>query len=58
MKPTVGILDTKVSMGSDLLSEQEVAGHGAPTHKPQTPRQNYTDVDSGRVWNWLNGDWH
>lgn len=45
------------STNEEMIYAVETSGSGSPSHSPRVPRQNYTDVDTGQVYNWLNGAW-
>lgn len=49
-----------ISTSYELLFDAVVAGHGPPTHEPNSARgaQTYTDIDTGTEYKWFNNSWH
>jgi hypothetical protein len=54
----LGSAADKVSSRSELLTQLNVSGSGAPTHTPELATQTYVDIDTGNVYEWWAGVWH
>ena len=49
---------TQVSTHEQLLKDKVTSGHGAPTHKPEVPAQEYFDADDlTKMYIWRNSGW-